>query len=424
MISRISNNIYLYIASDVLSQASYRLFQVFCTWYYIQFYNQEEYLANIMFFIWLANVLFLPISGVILERYRKTFVLTSACLVTFICLVALLIFYQNDNYSDKAYVVFLAASVLLSAASSFIMPLGVSLIPEISSDETETTRGIRIKSSTFIVNLFLGPMLGGFLIGYWGGGSILIAALLFAFFSVVTSFMLWINTELKSVNIIQKNFLLGLVEGVMRTIKIKEERIIAIISSSSNLFLVPFIFLLLPSKVIGENNTMVEVSIIEICIGIGMFLSPTVFIPYLEKVFGKHISICIGQFLIAISIFLFSLTNDLYVQYLLGFTLGVGLNLFNAIINACRAISIPNGYRGAMESSFLLMCIASVPLGFWIAKIYLSMVSVDYIIASSLIIYIPSLLVITISNDIKSIVGSNNDNGPYYKNKYRKLFAE
>ncbi|SIO95933.1 MFS transporter [Vibrio spartinae] len=424
MINKIPYKIYLYIISDVFSQVSYRLFQVFCTWYYIQYYNQEENLASIMFFVWLSSVLFLPISGIALEKYRKTSVLSISCFIICICSIFTLAYYHyytnHNNYTD---IVFLVISIFLSAASSFILPLGVSLIPEISSNQNETSFGIRIKSSTFIINLFLGPMLGGFLAGTLGGESILVAALIFSFLSVISSLYLSIKTNLKIVKNTQEKFIFALTEGIKRTIKIKEERIVAIISSGSNLFLVPFIFLLLPSKVISEGNTMVDISIIEVCLGIGMLLSPIVFIPYLEKSLGKHITICLGQTLIAFSIFSFSLTNNLYIQYLLGFALGIGLNLFNVIINTCRAISIPDGYRGSMESSFLLLCMITIPTGFWISKLYLNTFTANDIISSSIIIYIPSLLIVIMSTSIKNIVGSSSENQPYYKTKYKKLFV-
>ncbi|AMP07686.1 MFS transporter [Collimonas pratensis] len=425
-----AGKIWLYIAADTFAGVGFRVFQVFCTWLFIQNLKREDQLSNLLIAIWLTTTFLLPVAGVFAERFKKTRILFISCLLgtlSTILLVSLMPSFAEPEQSVKFVPVLVVAGVLLSGFQAAIFPLGAALIPNIVSNESDIQQAYKIKSSMFIVNLIFGPTLGGLVIGIYGGEASLVLAMTAYFLATVCAmtFLRGFNKEYAAVHSGKgySSLLTDLGNGFMRIIRIAEERVIAMASLLTNMLLTPFIFVILPAKILGHGMTMLDVAMVELALGVGVLFSTTFLISRLQKRWEHHAIASFSTAILSITIVGFGCTNNLYVMFFLAFFLGGSLSIFNVTINAKRAISIPDGYRATMESSLLFLCTVSIPLGLFLTKFLFRHFDPDTTILWSAILVIPPVFLIFCSRPLRNMLNAERDAVPYYVRRYGALFS-
>ncbi|HTD05632.1 MFS transporter [Undibacterium sp.] len=421
--------IWLYIAADTFAGIGFRVFQVFCTWLFIQNLKREDQLSNLLIAIWLTTTFLLPVAGVFAERFRKTRILFISCLLgtlSTILLVSFMPSFTEPEQSARFVPILVVAGVFLSGFQATIFPLGAALIPNIVSNEPDIQQAYKIKSSMFIVNLIFGPTLGGLIIGIYGGEASLILAMTSYFLATVCAmtFLRWFNEDYPPVHSSKgfSSLLTDLGNGFMRIAHIAEERVIAIASLLTNMLLTPFIFVILPAKIVGRGMTMLDVAMVELALGAGILFSTMFLISRLQKRCGHHAIASFSTAILSITIVGFGCTNNLHVMYFLAFFLGGSLSIFNVTINARRAISIPDGYRAVMESSLLFLCTVSIPLGLFLTKFLFRHFDPDTTILWLAILVIPPAFLIFYSRPLRSMLNAEKDTVPYYVRRYGALF--
>ncbi len=411
-------NVYIYTASELFGVTSSRLFQTLCTWYLVQSLGKEEILADLLFIFWTVNSCFLLVSGVIIEKFDKKKLLVTVSTINILISIVFFLLWATVH-SESIVITYLSiVGIIYSAIASVFMPMAVSVLPDITKEKKYVEHGIKLKSSSFLLTLIIGPVLGGYLISSFGPTSIIAASILISALSLVCSLSL--SLKHKTVAKKRENVLEQIFKGLNLILKINEERTIGVISIFTNIMFVPFVFLIIPVKVIAIGHTITQVATLELFIGIGMLVSSLYLISLLEKFISRYYIAVFGILLLFGSTFTFSLVSNVYLLYLLSVPIGMGLSMFNVVINSRRAISIPNGFRGYMESSLLFVCTVSIPIGMYGHKIMLTSFNVDQVITYASITVVPILVSILFSSKLKKLLNSTQEN--YYFQRYPYLF--
>lgn len=411
-------NVYIYTISELLGVSSSKIFQTFCTWYFLQSLGKEELLADLLFIFWMINSFFLLISGFILDTFNKKRVIVTVCSINLLTSLLFLLLWHFVKIESTLIFTITLIGILYSIVTSFFMPMAVSILPEITNKNEHLEKGIKFKSSSFLLSLILGPVLGGYLISEIGPSSVAITSIILSASSLFFSMLVKLQKKPIHQEIIMHKK--HIFRGIVLMFKVKEERIIGLTSVCINMLFIPFIFLIVPVKVVDLGYTILEISILEIFIGFGMLLSPLCFINITEKYTSKYFTTLLGIFLMLISILSFSLVYSLHILYLLSIVIGCGICTFNIILSSRRATSIPDDSRGCMESSLIFISTLSAPISIYGHKVLLINFDVNTVIAYSSCLGIPVLLIMIFSLKIKHLL--NSEEKRYYMVRYPSLF--
>ncbi len=426
-------NLWLYIAADTLLNIGFRVFQVFCTWLFIQRFRQEDLLSDLLIAIWVVTCVVLPFAGVLAERIAKAKLLIGACIFSATIISA--IFFSEISWSIQsnykiATVLLILVSLFLSVFQTIISPLGAVLIPQLMTTEAEIQLGFRIKSSMFFANLIFGPTLGGIAIGIYGGLAAMgLAVGAYCGSAIAAAILLFCIQESKPASKIEpRRQLLRLSADLVRGFRIIKwipaERMIALASLLINFLMTPFVSVLLPAKVIGDGRTIIDVAMIEMMAGCGILFATVYGIKKLETRFSKYKISATSLLLLVISICSFAFSENILMMYVLAFVMGSSVSVWNVLINSKRAVSIPTGYRGLMESSLMLICIVSIPFGLIFTKFLLHWLEPNQVILCLACLAVPGVALVFFSKPLENMLGYKQDAEPYYSRLYSALFIQ
>ncbi|WP_321906088.1 MFS transporter [Paraburkholderia tropica] len=422
------SQIRLYVFGEACVNVAVRALQIYCTWLFIKKTGEEGLLAKILIVSWVTSLVLLPVWGVMLQRYRKERIILLATLLCAMSSWGAWIA-VSVQASTLMYAVLLFSTFLSAIATSALFPVGTPILAEISSGSEEVHRAIRLKSAMFIVNLLCGPTLAGLMIGQFGGTAALILSVIASVLALALVFIFNQSRRLV-VRVHQSNsrggreqgFFRELYTGVRRVFLIKAELTIALASLFANMLYVPFLYLLLPSKILGDGFSMFDLAIVEISLGVGVTLTATYLIKFIKKKFSAHGAAILGMVLIGSAVFLCANTKNLILICLCSAELGVGLVLFNVTVNSRRAVAIPVEYFALMESTLLFICTAAAPLGIWISQQGLHYYPPDRLIVLGSEVFLIAIATITLSKPLRRMLNGAEDSVPYYLSTNRDLF--
>lgn len=418
----------IYVIADAAMNVSGRVFQIYCTWLYVQRLNNPEFLSYILLTSYICGLVLLPFCGVLADRWRKSAVLCLAALLTLLpSLFAVLLSVKLSlAMGSMGFTVSLVvAGIVFSAGSSLLLPLGTPLISEVARDEGEVHRGIRLKSSMFVINLLLGPTLAGLLIGVFGGKSALQLSAIAAVVGSTTALAYLLSSDQDSRRLQpprRDRYFAQLYRGTYRVLKIKAERVIAVASLLANLVFVPFLFLLLPVKTLKLGYSMLDLGLVELSLGAGVVLASAILVPRMRSVFSEHVVACFGITCLGGAIYLVAFADHLVLLALCACAAGAGLTLFNVTVNAKRAVSIPYGFRATMESSLIFLCTVAAPVGFWLSKRALTRITPDQVIVYGSEIFAIGIIIVIFSRSLRQMLNNSSSDEPYYFKLHKELF--
>ncbi|MEX3957872.1 MFS transporter [Trinickia sp. EG282A] len=419
-----------YIAADAAMNVSSRVFQIYCTWLFLKATAATHSLTSILLTGWIVSTALLPICGAVAECIRKDRILVMAGIFTIAAAVIAVGTQTVFGIRAQGFhhlLSLILVSILSSAATALLFPLGTPLLPEITKIESEIHFGMRLKSAMFVVNMLLGPTSAGLLIGAFGGSSALILCVASAVIGCLLSVTFSMSFARRTISIAQRalgnSVMQGLRTNIIRLLNIKAERTIAIASMSANMLFVPFIYLILPAKLLGDGFTMLELGIVEVFFGVGVLIASSLVIRACQKFLTEHGIASLGIASLGVALIAFAKTNALASSIALAIVAGAGLTMFNVTVNVRRAVCIPDGYRSSMEATLLFFCTASVPIGLLLANVALARFSPNYTVMIGGQLFLPSVLTIIFSKSLREMLNAGSSvTSPYYKITNKNLF--
>jgi hypothetical protein len=188
-----------------------------------------------------------------------------------------------------------------------------------------------------------------------------------------------------------------------------------------NFTLIPFVFLLLPVKLISSGYGMIQVASTEIFLGLSSGLSAIYVVKYVQDRFGWHHAAVFGFILITLGIFSASFTSNIILLCVAVSGVGAGICFFNVTIITARSLAVPAGYRSAMESCLLFFCTASVPIGLLICSTLIDVTSSNNLIRIGSFGLFLSVACLYFSNSMRNFLKKETISNHYFL-IYQKMF--
>ncbi|WLD58315.1 MFS transporter [Salinispirillum sp. LH 10-3-1] len=299
-----------------------------------------------------AQFVFLSFQS-IHSRERKLSLRLSVCAILAVLLPLAL--------GGNVPIALLAGAIILSICGAFVATASVAIIPQTSPKEHAVT-AFSHKTAMFSFEPLLGPMLAGAVLTYFGGTGYLMGAIAF----LVVILVLFSQSDFHTQSVEPTQMKAGL-NGIKLLWGVRTELWIATISAIFNFAFTPFLILIMP-LVILDNLGLgpLHVGLMQGAFAAGLFLGSSYLVRVANLLFGSRYSIVVGGVAMSLAIMSFAVVENFI--YLLGVQAlaGMGLALFNVNATKIRSLATPIQYRSMLESSFMLACMSTIPVGMWV----------------------------------------------------------
>lgn len=420
--------IYLYAAQDIILSSVLRIFLLYCTWYLIKISHSSSQLSLVLIVAWLANMSALLISNIISQKYGYSKTIKVIAVAVFLTMILYLCVYYFTNISSDniSFVIFLAViSVVLSSAAAMMKPLSNPLIMLASNNKNIISIRITILSKLFIFNLIIGTFIGGTIIKFYGGEVAIEFDIILSALGVIISLLFNKTYQHIESSIVSKkeNVINQLREAAKYVVTTPPEKVIAIISMLMNMVITPVIFLIFPVVILNSGNSIIDVSLCEIFVGVGVLTSSYI-LKIISACLSSHNIVSLSILLCSISIVIVIYIKSILFLFLSSFILGIGLACFNIVSNTKRTLSIPMRNLPNMEGFLLFLCTASIPFGFFVSNYFIKRNHINFLLLIFLAIIIVSALVSYLSKSFKLMLNDAHiEDVKYYERVYSDIYG-
>ncbi|MGC9458703.1 MFS transporter [Vibrio genomosp. F10] len=346
--------------------------------------------------------LFKLIFGVLLSPLGDSFNKKNLLIISSATLLGSSLLMLLGFYADIAVVSIVIGILIISFGDSYLSGIVNAIIPEIIPKhlvERAYQNTFILQSVANIIGIAMGvTVIETFGISFILGFSLVLSGISIVLFSLI-NYKADVITNIKFTTHSQ-----DIIEGVKLSYKYKTEFYWNLISSLSNLAVVPLVGILVPYYVsMVVEKQAIYVATLELSLTIGVFLAATYVQPILSKRYSK-ISLVQSAFVgISISMALLAFSNSLLAWHIGLLTLGVSIVVNNISIESVRAVAIPQEFRARLQVVHQLFIQSSIPFGFYIFSfkesqdnlvMILYSFSVMFLIFSFLIPMIPQMKIL------------------------------
>ncbi|PHM33478.1 MFS transporter [Xenorhabdus innexi] len=410
-----SNNrsFYLYQVSDILFTSSTKAFGMLFSWWMIEILKLELKLGWFIFFCWLFQILFLIKFGEIGDKINKrSFVLY--------CAIPSFILFVISNFVDSNFYLSLGLIyITTSIAAAIIQPIGTSIIPEIM-DKSKLEQAFKYRGLVNSINTMLGPAISGLIIHYLNidGALIFIAAM--SLLPLVGFYFIKTNSE----NLSEKTGHRGQKSFRIITKNPTEIRL-SLVSAFFNFAITPLIIYILPIIILNQFKlSALHVGIAEATFGVGMMFGSVFIINQINKVLCKAHTAFVSALVMALCIAGISQAGTFIELCCYMLFCGIGLVIYNINTTSIRCLATPENYRNSMESKFIAICMASIPLGMLTATYIIDSYDIKVLLLGfSFFMGLISLLILSSPRYIEISKMSENQLNGYYEKIYPEAFG-
>ncbi len=352
---------FLVRVGELFTALSTRMIVGGLSWYCISVLSDAAMASTLYGGFYLFKLLF----GVLLSPLGDWFNKKSLLIVCAATLLGASSLMLVGVYSGFALVTIVIGVLMIAFGDSYLSGLVNAIIPEIVPKELVE----RAYQNTFVLQSManiLGIAMGVTTIEAFGISFILVLAIVLSGISIV----LFTIVTYAKVSSTKKDFVsysIDIAEGVKLSYRYKTEFYWNLISSLSNLAVVPLIAILVPyyvSMVVGKPALFV--ASLELSLTIGVFLAATYVQPFLSKRYSKIALVQAAFVGIAMSMALLALSDSLVAWHLGLMMLGASIVINNISIESVRAVAIQQEYRARLQVVHQLFIQSSIPLGFYI----------------------------------------------------------
>lgn len=310
------NRTFIFILiAGFLAVMGYTMFFMTTTWYVISELGSVESLGIVLIAITVPRLVMMVFGGVLADRFKKTTIMFSTSLAQGIFLFIIFLLNSTDTMSMWYLVLF---GMLFGTLDAFSGPASASLIPKIVQ-ESQIQQANAFYQGASQIGIIAGPILAGAVMeasnvttGYF---TAVIVVLLSAFF-MFPPFLKEGEVE----NTVKQTPLKDLQEGFsyIKSSSFLMTGILVLITL--NFFAFGAIQIGIPILVELHGGSPINLSYIEVSLGVGMLLSSVIIGAV--KITRRGIVSIIGLLAILVTAVAFSQVSNLYVLAGLAFFIG------------------------------------------------------------------------------------------------------
>ncbi|UXI02517.1 MFS transporter [Photobacterium sp. TY1-4] len=407
---------YLYILSHLASIVAFRCATIVTIWAFVQSTAGAESVGILVASMWIANILFLPASGYLLDKYPKKTIILVSSIFSVIASITLL----------KAYDTLIACIVTISFLAVFnsaISSAPNAIIPRLVSKE-RLTKAIGISSTLNSLQVIIGVVIGGGVIYAIGvHSSLVVTAVLYA-----TSLVLFLFVQIPSTGPVKSSEDQGALRMIagFRSLKILKPEVMFCCSAMvGNFVLTPLISIIVPIYVQQALGNNIEyVVLFESAIAVGMIVGGMTSVK-ISSWMDRYHQVLLGGVFIGIGVICFAWAELIYFKAFALFISGLGLTMKGIPFSSLRGHAVPHDYKARIESAIFSLCILTIPIGSFVFSyaIDLDIISIDALVMFMGVLIILSLSFITQSREsVRVLRTTDNELEHYYTTHYPEAF--
>lgn len=413
-----------FILSSAINLLAFRSFNIILVWAVIT--NSEDnslYLGLVVALMWLFNLVSLPISGDILDKYNKRTVLIYS---SFISIFSSLLFFSNIYFFESSIIITSICASILAATNSITSSSINSVIPFIAK-KAQIDKAISLASTFNSLQTIIGVLLGGSLIAIFG--VTIASMLIIALYMMSALFILFVNIdEENNASHNEVTFFKRATAGFKVLYQIECERIICYTAMITNFVLTPLLMVVIPFYVANELHSNAKLlATFEATFAFGMLLGAALLSRVDFNIHRRIYPVVIGNTLIGLGIIGFSLlTPIVFKAFCLGIS-GFGLTSKGVACNSIRAFAVPNSHRARLESAIFFLCIATIPIGSQFFGYIIHVTHIDSL--DKILFFMGAIIILTsalpiLSNQTFNILNKPNfELDQLYKTRYPSAFG-
>lgn len=350
-----SKNYQVYFAGQFVSLAGTWLQIVAQGWLVLEITKSAFMVGLVATISSLPALFFTLFAGVIIDRLDRKKILYFTQFASAVIAIFMGILTVNHQINMVSLTILAGLMGLISALD---IPARQAFSAEMVERELLSS-AIALNSGIFNLARVIGPALAGFLIAFFGtGGAFIINGI--SFFAVVISlFFMDVKTRLPKT---YPHPLKAIHEGLIYSFSNKKIRNLLLLTGVAAIFGWSYTTIM---PVVAKQVFHMDVTglgYLNAAAGTGAFLGAVVISAFSKK-FSSMFFIFSGNILFAISLILFSLTQNINLAYLLLFISGFGLILQFSTINSALQHLVNDEVRGRVMSIYTLMFLGLTPFG-------------------------------------------------------------
>ena len=218
-------NFYIFISSENISVIAFRFFQLLLTWLILSATNNPFTLTIVITVSWVANIIFLPISGYFLDKYKKNYIIFLANILS---LILIILFYLQYKILTFNLLTILTITILLEVFDSILISVPNAIIPLIIKPEN-ISKYTGINGTLSSMQVIIGSIIGGSSIAWLGiKNSISIIIFLYLASTILCLFLLFNKNLATITSSKEESFYKGLSKGFHSLHLLKLEKVMCI----------------------------------------------------------------------------------------------------------------------------------------------------------------------------------------------------
>lgn len=378
------------------------------TWVVYQITNSASWSAIVFALNMLPNVIVQPFAGAIVEKMNKKLVVIATHFLRALLITLFIILFKLDYVNPLILSCF---TLIITTVESFNLPASTAFTMQVIKRK-DINAGISLNSVFSNVASLVGSGVAGFIIVTFGVET--------AMFIDVTTFIIaaiLIKLIKEAANTFPNNtdstknnssgYIKMLKEGIVYVFKTPVVRNFCILCIVLNFMLIPFSALQAPiaDNIFGMGSELLSIAGIFSSIGgiVGAIL-----LPYIAKTLSPLRITILGIFMLIIGMACIPVGSLIKGNALLSYTLFstsffiiiTSSSLVGGIISIQFMKCVDHNYMARASAVFNSSVIASMPIGSFIVSIFISHISVMYMLIGSTAVSIAILVLIMILQPI------------------------
>ena len=378
------------------------------TWVVYQITNSAAWSAIVFALNMLPNVIVQPFAGAIVEKMNKKQVVISTHFLRALLITLFIILFELDYVNPLILSCF---TLIITTVESFNLPAGTAFTAQVIKRE-DINAGISLNSVFTNAASLVGSGTAGFIIAKLGVeaamfidvSTFIIAAILIGLIKEASN-AVSNNTDSTKNN--SSGYIKMLKEGIVYVFKTPVVRNFCIICIVLNCMLIPLNALQAPiaDEIFGMGSELLSFAGIFASIG---GIVGAVLLPYIAKILSPLRITILGTFLLIIGMACIPagrlVKGDALLSYILisasFFTMVSASSLVIGIINIQFMKCVDHNYMARAAAFFNSSVVASMPIGSFIVSVFISHISVIYMLIGSTAVSIVILVLIMILRPI------------------------
>ena len=378
------------------------------TWVVYQITNSAAWSAIVFALNMLPNVIVQPFAGAIVEKMNKKQVVIATHFLRALLITLFIILFELGYVNPLILSCF---TLIITTVESFNLPAGTAFTAQVIKRE-DINAGISLNSVFTNAASLVGSGAAGFIIAKFGVeaamfidvSTFIIAAILIGLIKEASN---TVSNDTDSTKNNSSGYIKMLKEGIVYVFKTPVLRNFCIICITLNCMLIPLSALKAPivNDIFGMGSELLSFAGIFSSIG---GIVGAVLLPYISKILSPLRITILGTFLLIIGMTCIPAGRLVKGNAILSYTL-ISASFFIMVSAASLVIGIINiqfmkcvdhNYMARASAVFNSSVIASVPIGSFIVSMFISHISVIYMLIGSTAVSIVILVLIMILQPI------------------------